>query len=301
MAIVKPVFIIGSYRGGTSLLFRLLSESNDLWSMYRESNHIWQKYHRHPLEKSDTTIFKKQDDGSFKNLITNRVISDISDVREAMEFEYDFSTFNSYSLGYLGRIKFLREKLPFLLNIVNFFSLLYKKLFVQVYRFIDKTPPNIYRVELLERLYPDAKFVYLVRDKDENVQSLVNAWTHKKKFKYPYRSYLTKGKKVDIKGYEDDKWKFYIPLDWYDYLETDIETVCAHQYDDAHLYAQNAFSKIDSSKWMQVQFEDLLANPDQEIEKICDFVEIDYSDKMKKIVDEMPAVNTDLKKDKNPA
>ena len=65
----KPVFIIGSYRGGTSLLFRLLSESDEMWSMYRESNHLWQEYHRHPQESYDTVIIQKNSSVYFRNLV----------------------------------------------------------------------------------------------------------------------------------------------------------------------------------------------------------------------------------------
>jgi hypothetical protein len=41
--IVKPVFIVGSPRSGTTLLFNVLSQSEELWSLYTEST-IWNKY-----------------------------------------------------------------------------------------------------------------------------------------------------------------------------------------------------------------------------------------------------------------
>ena len=79
MQVEKPVFIIGSYRGGTSLLFRLLSESKELWSMYRESNHIWQSYHRDLKESSDTVYFEELENGNFLNTNTNEEIKDLEE------------------------------------------------------------------------------------------------------------------------------------------------------------------------------------------------------------------------------
>ena len=84
----KPVFIIGSFRGGTSLLFRLLSESNEFWSLYRESNFMWQSWHRDTRESADTLYlndndFKESDRNYFDNL-------------------YHFSSFDNYFLGFLG-------------------------------------------------------------------------------------------------------------------------------------------------------------------------------------------------------
>ena len=269
MKIYKPVFIIGSYRGGTSLLFRLLSESKELWSLYRESDHMWRPWFRHPNERADNRYMQADD-------------LKISD-REHFDKHYHYSAYNNYVLGYLGRVKFLRETLPCILGMINALNYFWKFMVVGSYRFIDKTPPNAYRVSYLEALYPDAKFIYLIRNKADNVRSLMNAWNHKRKFKFPYRKYLTKDSKFI--------WKFNIPEDWQDYINKPLEQICAHQYDDLHEKARNAFSKMDSSKWMEIKFEDLLANPDAVIKQLTEFVDVDYSPAMQKIVQEMPMVN----------
>ena len=292
MKIKKPVFIIGSYRGGTSLLFRLLSESKDLWSLYRESNHFWKKYYRDPEEKSDTVILEKKEDGSFVNKVTGQNIFDLKKAREEMDKHYNFSSYNSYKLGYLGRVKAFRESLSWLfdlLNICNYFS---KSVFVRDYRVIDKTPPNMYRVEFLKNLYPDAKFIYLVRNKEENIASLVSAWCHASKFKYLYRKYLGE---VDIKDYAGKVWKFFIPGDYLNWTQgKTIEEVCTHQYEDAHQAAERAFRVMDPDDYIRLEFEDLLARPEDEVKNLCQFIGVEYTSRMQEIVREMPAVNTDI-------
>ena len=72
-----------------------------------------------------------------------------------------------------------------------------------------------------------------------------------------------------------------------------IEEVCIHQYEDAHQAAERAFRLMSPEDYIRVDFESILYNPDSEITKICKFLNIPYSKKMQKIVEEMPPVNTD--------
>ena len=180
-----------------------------------------------------------------------------------------------------------------ILALINFVNFWIKNFRLKDYRIIDKTPPNIFRVDYLARLYPDAKFIYLTRDANENVSSLISAWCHKKKFKYSYRDYL--GGKLELKDCMSPVWKFYIPEDFSEdkYFCEPVEEVCIEQWLSAHKAAQESFAKMDKEKYIQVKFEDLLSRPDSIMQEICDFIEVDYSDKLKQIVKAMPASNTD--------
>ncbi len=274
--IKDPVFIIGCYRGGTSIVFRLLSESDELWSLYRESNHMWRKYHRHPDEMADTVILDTSDarDGD----------------RKYFDNHYHYSSYNSYSLGQLGRVRLLRERLTPVYDAVNIANYISKLLFVGDYRIVDKTPPNAYRIGFLEKLYPDAKFIHLTRDGISNTSSLMNAWRDKERFKFRYRKYLTD--RLEISNYDDDVWKFSIPENYEAYQNKSLARVCAYQWADCHEHALRAFSHMDSRKYIRVKFEDLMANPSEQMQSICDFASVELSSKMRKIIAEMPLVNT---------
>jgi len=302
LQIHKPVFIIGSFRGGTSLLFRLLSESDELWSLYRESNHMWQPWHRDPRETADTVILKAEDvkEGD----------------REHFDRHYHFSAYNNHILGELSRIRFLRNRLRPIFNLINVFNYLYKwfKLWIfkrqsdakpRAYRIIDKTPPNCFRVEYLAKLYPDAKFIYITRDGLDNTSSLMNAWRSKQKFQFRYRKYLEEylkplegvqgsrsAKYFNIQGYQSDVWKFAMPPGWEAYRDKTLAEVCAFQWLKTHEYALNSLSKLPSERVIRFKFEDLMAEPHHSIEKLCSFLDIEFTWNMQKIVNEMPLVNT---------
>lgn len=302
MQIHKPVFIIGSFRGGTSLLFRLLSESDELWSLYRESNHMWQPWHRDPREVADTVVLKAEDvkEGD----------------REHFDRHYHFSAYNNQILGELSRIRFLRNRLRPVFNLINVFNYLYKWLKLWIfkrqsdgqsgaYRIIDKTPPNCFRVEYLAKLYPDAKFIYITRDGLDNTSSLMNAWRSKQKFQFRYRKYLEEylkplegvqgsrsAKYFNIQGYQSDIWKFAMPPGWEAYRDKTLAEVCAFQWLKTHEYALNSLSELAPERVIRFKFEDLMAEPHRSIEKLCSFLDIEFTWNMQKIVNEMPLVNT---------
>jgi hypothetical protein len=211
--------------------------------------------------------------------------------RKFFDRHYAYSTYDNYLLGYLGRVRLLRDNLKPVFDLINSCNYLFKKLFEKNYRFVDKTPPNIYRIDYLKAVYPDAKFIYLVRNREVNIQALIRDWTHPKKFVYKYREYLTKNLPMNIKGYKGNVWKFFIPLAWQKYLESSIEELCAYQYDDAHRVAKNSFANMDSSQFLEIKFEDLLADPDKIMQEICDFTEIEYSKEMRAIIKKMPKTN----------
>ncbi len=314
MQIHKPVFIIGSFRGGTSLLFRLLSESDELWSLYRESNHMWQPWHRDPREIADTVILEAEDvkEGD----------------REYFDRHYHFSAYNNQILGELSRIRFLRNRLGPVFNLINIFNYLCKwlKLWIfkkqsdgesRTYRIIDKTPPNCFRVEYLAKLYPDAKFIYITRDGLDNTSSLMNAWRSKQKFQFRYRKYLEEylspleanqeienteievpqeslriPKYFNIDGYQSDVWKFAMPPGWEAYRDKTLAEVCAFQWLKTHEYALNSLSKLSPERVIRFKLEDLMAEPHHSIEKLCSFLDIEFTWNMQKIVNDMPLVNT---------
>jgi hypothetical protein len=263
---------------------------------------MWQPWHRDPRETADTVVLKAEDvkEGD----------------REHFDKHYHFSAYDNHWMGELSRIRFLRNRLSPVFNLINVFNYLYKWLKLWIfkrqsdvkpgtYRIIDKTPPNCFRVEYLAKLYPDAKFIYITRDGLDNTSSLMNAWRSKQKFQFRYRKYLEEYLKpldgvqgsrsvkyFDIQGYQSDVWKFAMPPGWEAYRDKTLAEACAFQWFKTHEYALNSLSKLAPERVIRFKFEDLMAEPHHSIEKLCSFLDIGFTWKMQKIVNEMPLVNT---------
>ena len=43
-------------------------------------------------------------------------------------------------------------------------------------RFLEKTPKNVLRIPFIERIFPDALYVFLWRDPRGNLASIMEAW-----------------------------------------------------------------------------------------------------------------------------
>lgn len=281
MKVRCPVFIISCPRSGSSLLFKLLSESPELWSSYRESHYFWEKF---LTDKRDPIFSMYLDEKDFKE----------SD-HEALEDLYHLNTFNNEGLGELTRVLFFRDKLKPLFNAYLGLNKLMKKyiLGLEEYRVIDKTPPNVFRVKYINKLFPDAKYIFLTRDGRTNISSLIDAWLSTGNlFSFKFREFYEYNSRINIEGYSGKVWKFLNPPGWETYLDgKSIEEICAFQWLSANQYALEAFSEMSSDKYLHVRYEDILADKESSLERICKFIDIEFSSSIRQMIEKNPQVS----------
>lgn len=130
-------------------------------------------------------------------------------------------------------------------------------MFVRGRRFVDKTPESCLRIEYLDALFPDATFVFLHRGAADNVNSLMEAWRARPRFlKYRLPEALT-----GLGALSGNGWSFALVPGWRDLLDAPLEEVCARQYVACNEAVLEARPALDQSRWANVVFEDLVANP----------------------------------------
>lgn len=287
MRIKNPVFIIGCPRSGTSLLFAILRNSDKLWSSYRESHYLWEKFLPDPR---DPIFSMYLDENDFK-----------PEDKQYLENQYHKYTYNSELIADILRYIFLSNTLQAYLRAlfskVSVLNKWIKALFLKEYRVIDKTPPNTYRVSYLAKAFPDAKFIYITREWRSNISSLIDGWLSDRRFNFKFRSFYDYNKRLNIQGYPGKVWKFTNPPGWEEYLDKPLEEVCAFQWISAHKYSMQSFDKLDKSRWVQVKYEDLIANPEKIIRELCMFIDVPYEAKLKASSEALPVVSTDSKPD----
>ncbi len=129
-------------------------------------------------------------------------------------------------------------------------------------RLIDKTPRNSLRVPFIDALFPDARFVWLKRDGRDNVNSLLNAWRTPR-----YRTYRLPEPHA-IPGVDPTWWKFVLYPGWRADARGPLEVVCANQWVICNDEALAAFESIHPGRCTSVRYEDLVAHPVGEIERL---------------------------------
>ena len=135
-------------------------------------------------------------------------------------------------------------------------------------RLIDKTPRNSLRVPFIDRIFPDARYVHLVRDGRDNVNSLINAWRSPR-----YRTYELPERHA-IPGADPRWWKFVLYPGWREDIRGPLERVCARQWVSSNENLLGAFDAIPADRCTQIRYETLVERPEDEVGRVLDFIGI---------------------------
>ena len=138
------------------------------------------------------------------------------------------------------------------------------RLVVRGKRFVDKTPENCLRIPYLDALFPDATFVFLRRRGADNVSSLMDAWRARPRFvKYRLPEPLT-----GLGSLSGSQWSFALVPGWRDLRNASLEEICARQYVACNEAVLAARRRMRDERWVDVGYEDLVANPTAELGKL---------------------------------
>jgi len=238
--LTKPIFIIAGVRSGTTMIGDILSKHKDL-AYWIEPKYIW-KYSK-PNTKND--------------------------LRQPSEAT---TKIKSYIRQRFAKYTCAKGKS----------------------RFIEKTPSNVFRVAFINEIFPDALFIQLLRSGIETSLSAEKKWTST-----PTKSALIRrltSNEIPLRDlpfylgtfFRDLVGRFISPKKGYvwgqlfeNILEyraqhTVIET-CAKQWSEGLRISQDELDTIDSNRVHRLKYEDLLAQPKVELEKILDFCQLDPS------------------------
>ena len=147
-------------------------------------------------------------------------------------------------------------------------------------RLVDKYPELIFRTDFVRALFPDARFIFLVRNGWDTCQSIAT-WSKR-------LGVHRNGEKHDWWGVEDRKWRLMVEQ----LIETDpslSEIAVEIKHFDRHLdraavewivTMQEGIRLMKNSPDCThlVRFEDLTAQPDATISALCDFCELPTDD-----------------------
>jgi hypothetical protein len=236
---IKPILIIGAPGSGTTLLFQTLCSHRDL--AYITHNMLRAGLLRHGRLVGD----RRKALLILQNLIHRDPASNLplGDALWVKYFrDYNYLTENDYSEEMAA---YFRKKV---LQVQNLWSRP---------RFVDKTLVNCFRVKLLNLIFPDAKFIHIIRDGRAVAFSILNKIEIAgDRFALFYTGFK------DILGdkYQYERSELYnYGLAWAEFVRKGREASIAAQ-----------------GRYYEVSYENLVTGPHKELRKIVDFCELNW-------------------------
>lgn len=227
----KPIFIVSAPRAGSTLLFETLSQFPDIWTIGEESHEL---------------------------------IEDIQGLHPSAQ------SFNSNRLNELQATQEVVEQLKkkFVRQLVNRNRVDYLTLKPddrpKAIRFLEKTPKNALRIPFLKKAFPDALFIYLERDKKENISSLLEGWRSLRFVAYRH-----------LHDYTHRQWSFLLPDGWRQFQNAPLAKIATYQWQSCNETIIEDLHKLSPHDWCHVSYSDLIDSPKKTLTRIAHFAELD--------------------------
>lgn len=286
--IKNPVIIIGCPRSGTTMLFNILTQSKELYSLYRESWNVIRGAYFNGMLDPDA-----KDD-----VLTGEDLSD--ELKDYIRKGFHEYTVNKENLAFWTAQKFRLKAISSHLPIPNPFATLVTKANAfmkdkrnEEYRILEKTPRNCFRVDFMNKLFPDAKFVFISREGKSNISSLIEGWKRQAKH-IKHKRFPRLNTEFSFNNFDFQKWEYVLPPGWEEFNGKSLEETCAHQWIQSNRYALDDLALLDQDRVIKVRYEDMCEKPGEVVKNICDFVDIKYEDKLQEYAEKPPVVSTAL-------
>jgi hypothetical protein len=241
---IKPILIIGAPGSGTTLLYQTLCAHRDLAYITHNMLRAGLRKHGRLVGDRRKALFK------LHNLIHRDPASTLPHEADAFWMTYfgyyDYRTENDYT-----------EEM----------AIYFRKKVTQVQdlwdrpRFVNKNLQNSFRVKLLNLVFPDAKFLHIIRDGRAVAFSLLN----KKDLGATSPILLVGFKDILGEKYQYKRSELYNHgLAWKEYVTKAREA-----------------SAVARGRYYEVRYENLVREPYEELRNIIDFCELEWYNKFR--------------------
>jgi uncharacterized protein (TIGR03032 family) len=130
---------------------------------------------------------------------------------------------------------------------------------------IDQSPLHALRVPFLAAAFPGARFVYVHRDVTDSVAGSLNAWLAQRSVAYPR-----------LPGWAGPGWTGPLVPQWRELTGRALQEVVGVQWRAAIATLIADLDELAGERWAVVSHEQLVADPQREITRLCTFLGIDW-------------------------
>jgi hypothetical protein len=129
-------------------------------------------------------------------------------------------------------------------------------------RLLEKTPKNALRIPFLDRVFPDAVFVYLYREPRQVLASMMEAWE--------CGGFRTYPRLPDWTGLS---WSLLLTPGWRDLIGRPLPEIVAGQWETATRILLDDLERLPPIRWCVARYDALIADPSKEIARVCAMVD----------------------------
>lgn len=234
----RPVIILAAPRSGSTLLFETLAESPDAWTIGGESHQIIESLPA--LNPNSGAVADNRLDASHA---TDAIV-----VLLRRRFA-----------------RFLRER--------DGREYVHQRQ-IESLRFLEKTPKNALRQPFLDKVFPDARYIFLFRDVRANLSSMIEAWRSGRWVTYPR-----------LAGWQGPPWSLLLPPGWRSLNGQPLERICAFQWAAANRAVLADLRRLPRERWTAVSYEQLTGDPATTVERLCAFAGLAVDDRLRQRLD----------------
>ncbi len=221
----RPVIILAAPRSGSTLLFETLAHSAELWTIGGESHLLIEDIPQlNPLSPfcDSNALDEKNATPEIVRLMRQRFYQRLKNSRG--------DSILSSGIAPDTRV-----------------------------RLLEKTPKNALRVPFLNKVFPDALFIYLFRNPRENISSMLDAWLSGRFVTYPA-----------LPG-RNSRWSLLLPPGWQSYSNAPLEEIVAFQWRSANMAILESLGQLDRNRWISISYGQQVNSPGETAQRICDF------------------------------
>ena len=218
----RPIFIVSSPRSGSTLLFETLSGAPGLATIGGESHKI--------MESLPAT------NPGARGWDSNRLTAADADAETVEALR-----------GRFRQALLMRDGAPAASGVV---------------RMLEKTPKNALRVLFLAAAFPEARFIYLHRDPEPTLASMIEGWRSGQFRTYPM-----------LPGWSGLDWSFLLTPGWRGLAKKPLPEIVAHQWATTTRIMLDDLAVLPRDRWISVRYEDFLASPSAALARLASALE----------------------------